>query len=135
MIPTGGTILNAPVEEQQQPSLTWKLDLENKRITQMIDGLEAVKQSVFKILSTDRFKHLIYSFNYGAELDGLIGSSPLFVESEVKRRVTEALLQDDRINRVENFKFTFEGETVLVTFTVDSIFGSFEETREVKHRV
>ncbi|WP_019123711.1 DUF2634 domain-containing protein [Brevibacillus massiliensis] len=82
MIPTGASILNAPVEEQQQPSLTWKLDPEKKRITGMIDGLEAVKQAVGIMLRTERFRYLIYSFNFGSELKGLIGLSPLFVQSE-----------------------------------------------------
>jgi len=92
----------AAVEERQQPSLTWKLDFENKRITQMIDGLEAVKQAAFVILETERFRYLIYSFNFGSELQGLIGKSPLLVRSEIQRLVREALLQDDRITDVRD---------------------------------
>jgi phage baseplate assembly protein W len=131
MIPAGGSILNAPVEEQQQPSLTWKLDLENKRITQMIDGLEAVKQAVFVILETERFQHLIYSFDFGSELQGLIGKSPLFVQSEIRRLIKEALLQDDRITDVQNITFQTQGDSMLVEFTVVSVFGNFTMTKEV----
>lgn len=131
MIPTGGSILNAPVEEQQQPSLTWKLDLENKRITQMIDGLEAVKQAAFVILETERFQYLIYSFDFGSELQGLIGKSPLFVQSEIRRLIKEALLQDDRITDVQNVSFQTTGDSMLVEFTVVTIFGNFTMTREV----
>lgn len=131
MIPTGGSILNAPVEEQQQPSLTWKLDLENKRITQMIDGLEAVKQTAFVILETERFQYLIYSFDFGSELQGLIGKSPLFVQSEIRRLIKEALLQDDRITDVQNVSFQTTGDSMLVEFTVVTIFGNFTMTKEV----
>lgn len=131
MIPAGGSILNAPVEEQQQPSLTWKLDLENKRITQMIDGLEAVKQAVFVILETERFQYLIYSFDFGSELQGLIGKSPLFVQSEIRRLIKEALLQDDRISDVQNITFQTQGDSMLVEFTVVSVFGNFTMTKEV----
>lgn len=131
MIPAGGSILNAPVEEQQQPSLTWKLDLENKRITQMIDGLEAVKQAVFVILETERFQYLIYSFDFGSELQGLIGKSPLFVQSEIRRLIKEALLQDDRITDVQNITFQTQGDSMLVEFTVVSVFGNFTMTKEV----
>jgi phage baseplate assembly protein W len=131
MIPAGGSILNAPVEEQQQPSLTWKLDLENKRIIQMIDGLEAVKQAVFVILETERFQHLIYSFDFGSELQGLIGKSPLFVQSEIRRLIKEALLQDDRITDVQNITLQTQGDSVLVEFTVISVFGNFTMTKEV----
>lgn len=131
MIPTGGSILNAPVEEQQQPSLTWKLDFEAKRITQMVDGLEAVKQAAFVILETERFQHLIYSFNFGSELEGLIGKSPLFVQSEVRRLIREALLQDDRITDVRDITFQTQGDSLLVEFTVVSVFGDFTMTKEV----
>ncbi|MBG9944698.1 DUF2634 domain-containing protein [Brevibacillus formosus] len=131
MIPTGTTILNAPVEAQEQPSLTWKLDLANKRITQMVDGLEAVKQAVFIILETQRFQYLIYSFDFGSELEGLIGKSPLFVQSEIRRLIKEALLQDDRITDVQNVRFQSQGDSMLVEFTVVSVFGDFTMTREV----
>ncbi|MGK5512060.1 DUF2634 domain-containing protein [Brevibacillus formosus] len=131
MIPTGTTILNAPVEAQEQPSLTWKLDVENKRITQMVDGLEAVKQAVYIILETQRFQYLIYSFDFGSELQGLIGKSPLFVQSEIRRLIKEALLQDDRITDVQNVRFQSQGDSMLVEFTVVSVFGDFTMTREV----
>lgn len=124
--------MNAPVEEQQQPSLTWKLDFEAKRITQMVDGLEAVKQAAFVILETERFQHLIYSFNFGSELEGLIGKSPLFVQSEVRRLIREALLQDDRITDVRDITFQTQGDSLLVEFTVVSVFGDFTMTKEVR---
>lgn len=132
MIPTGGSVINAPVEAQNQPSLTWKLDLENKRITQMIDGLEAVKQAAFIILETERFQYLIYSFDFGSELEGLIGKSPLFVQSEIRRLIKEALLQDDRITDVRDVNFQTNGDSMLVEFTVVSVFGNFTMTREVR---
>lgn len=131
MIPTGGSITNASVEEQQQPSLTWQLDFEKKRITKLIDGLDAVKQAVFVILETQRFEHLIYSFNFGSELQGVIGKSPLFVQSEIRRLIREALLQDDRITDVRDVTFQANGDSMLVEFTVVSVFGNFTMTREV----
>lgn len=131
MIPQGASITTAVVEEQQQPSLTWKLDFENKRITQMIDGLEAVKQAAFVILGTERFQYLIYSFNFGSELQGLIGKSPLLVQSEIRRLIREALLQDDRITDVQNINFQTQGDSMLVEFTVVSVFGNFTMTKEV----
>lgn len=132
MIPQGGSITSASVEEQQQPSLTWKLDFTNKRITQMVDGLDAVKQAVFVILETQRFEYLIYSFNFGSELQGLIGKNPIFVQSEIRRLIREALLQDDRITDVRDITIQTNGESMLVEFTVVSVFGNFTMTREVR---
>jgi len=119
------------VEEEQQPSLTYGIDFEKGRIVGMIDGLEAVKQAVFLILQTERYRYLIYSADYGSELEGLIGRDPLFVRSELKRRIREALLQDDRIEDVTNFDIQINGDSALVRFTVVTIFGDFEAEQEV----
>lgn len=131
-IPEGAIIpAELDVEEEQQPSLTYGIDFERGRIIGMIDELEAVKQAVFLILQTERYRYLIYSADYGSELEGLIGRDPLFTQSEIKRRIREALMQDDRIEDVTNFRLQFNGDSVLVRFTVISIFGEIEAEQEV----
>src|SRR5690606_10014182 len=128
-----GTVIPAdiPITEEIQPSLTFGIDFEKGRIIGMIDGLEAVKQAVFIILQTERYRYLIFSPDFGSELQGLIGRDPLFVQSELKRRIREALMQDDRIEDVTNFNIQFNGDSALVRFTVVSIFGNFEAEQEV----
>lgn len=131
MIPTGGQFTALSTTTVQQPSRTWKLDFERGRVTGMVDGLEAVKQSVFKILQTERFAFLVYSTNYGVELGRFLGSSQAYIQSELKRRIREALMQDDRITDVTDFRVSFNGDTVNVEFTVVSTFGRFEAAQEV----
>ena len=128
-----GTIIPAEldVEEEQQPSLTYGIDFERGRIRGMIDELEAVKQAVFLILQTERYRYLIYSADYGSELEGFIGRDQLFIQSELKRRIREALMQDDRIGDVTNFRLQFNRDSVLVRFTVISNFGEIEAEQEV----
>lgn len=92
----------------------------------MTDGLEAVKQAVYKIFHTERFAHLIYDGSYGFEKRGLIGKDPMFVQSEIRRRVQEALLQDDRITSVEDLQIEFDGDTAQVRFTVICDYGTFD---------
>jgi hypothetical protein len=127
VIPTGATIGTDIVETVTQPSRTWKLDIENGRIAGMIDGVEAVRQAVYKTLQTKRFAHEIYDAGYGAELSGLIGQSRTFAESELRRRIREALLQDDRILDVTDVEIGFNGDAATVRFTVVSVFGTFQE--------
>ena len=131
MIPTGGSISGVAVTEIGQPSLTWKLDLEKQRITGRLDGLEAVKQAAFKILQTPHYHHLIYSTNYGSDLETLIGIQPAFLKSEVTRMLEDALTQDDRISGIDNVQMTVNSDSVLVEFTVVSNEGSFLMQREV----
>lgn len=128
-----GTIIPSSLEivEEQQPSLTFGIDFDRGRVIGMVDGLDAVKQAVFLILQTERYRHLIYTPDYGCELEGLVGRDPLFVQSEIKRRIREALMQDDRIEDVTNFSIQFDGDSALVRFTVVSAFGSFEVAQEV----
>jgi phage baseplate assembly protein W len=133
MIPTGGSITNKQIVEVQRPSRTYRIDLKKGRIIGWADGSEAVKQAVFKILQTERFRYLIYDSDYGCELANLIGRDPLFVKSELRRRITEALMQDDRIDNVTDFEINIAGDVATVRFTVVSAFGSFKE--EVTTRV
>ncbi|MCI9466901.1 MAG: DUF2634 domain-containing protein [Ruminiclostridium sp.] len=97
----------------------------------MTDQLEAVEQAVFLILNTERYDWLIHSWNYGVELRGLIGKPLAYCVVEIQRRVTEALLQDDRITAVEDFSFESGKKRVLTTFRVVSIFGAFRTGMEV----
>lgn len=127
MIPQGGTIRNEPVIEQQQPSYTWKIDWEKKRIVSNTDDVDAIKQTIYCILKIDRFKHLIYSFDYGQEIKKLIGKNQPYVESEIRRMIRDALIQDDRITDIQNIQITFKGDRVFVTFRVITNIGSFDE--------
>ncbi|OAB26200.1 hypothetical protein PMSD_26060 [Paenibacillus macquariensis subsp. defensor] len=118
------------------PSKTYRLDLVNKRISgQTIDGLEAIKQVVFKILSTTRFEHLIYSNDFGSEVDLSASRGRSVFESEVERWVKEALTQDDRIIAVTGFKFAYELDNAMIHFTVESEFGRYQETKELGNGV
>ncbi len=108
------------------PSKTYRLDRESNRICGYCDGLEAMKQAVYKTLLTERYAWVIYSWNYGSELNGVLGKQMTAVYPEVKKRIEEALLQDDRIKKVRDFSFEKTRNTLHVTFTVESTVGVFE---------
>lgn len=128
MIPSRNTLLTANLEVVTMPSKQHKMELDNDRIIGVCDTLEAVKQTVFKILSTERYAYIIYSWNYGIELKDLFGQPVMFVCPEIERRVKEALLQDDRITTVDNFEFDISKKGVVaVKFTVHSLFGDLNE--------
>lgn len=86
---------------------------------------------IYLSLSTERYAYLIYSWNYGVELVELIGQPKEYALPEIKRCITEALLQDDRITAVDGFEFETGKKTVHVTFTVHSIFGDLEVETDV----
>lgn len=116
---------------EEQPSYTYKLDIDKGRIRGMTDEADAMLQAIYLILSVERYQYPIYSFNYGVELADLIGQPKDYVMSEAKRRITEALTQDDRIESVDGWAFETTKKSVIVTFTVHTIFGDIETTKEV----
>lgn len=107
-------------------------DIESFRTSGYVDGLEAVAQSVKLILSTERYRHIIYSWDYGIELVDLIGKPMPYVMSELPRRITEALTQDNRIDDVVDFEFTKNGKKLHTAFTVVTNLGNISSTLEVE---
>ena len=119
-------------EVVESPSYTYKMILptrENEPSTfkGKTDEIEAVQQAVYKILNTERYRYPIYSWDYGIELEGLFGQPLPWVYPELERRITEALVWDDRINSVTEFKFENIKNDVHVKFTVNTIYGSYDE--------
>ena len=129
MLPSGGDLLTQPFELKKQPSRTYQLG--EGHIRGMTDGLEAIRQAIYCILETERFGHLIYSWNYGVELKRLYGKTPGLIESKLKKRIRAALLQDDRIQKVGDFLFSHRKGALSVTFTVETEAGSLTAETEV----
>lgn len=96
-----------------------------------VDDIEALQQAIYKVLNTEKYEYPVYSFNYGIELENLIGKDIIYVKIEMKRRIQECLLQDERIKSVENFQFNITGDEILCTFDVSSIYGDLTITKEV----
>lgn len=121
------------IERNIGPSKNHRMDINKELINGYNDLIDGVKQAVFKILNTERYNHYIYSKNYGVELEDLFGEPISYVCPEIERRITEALIQDDRIVSVDSFSFDIkEKRTVSVIFIVHTIFGDFESVKEVR---
>ena len=131
MLPSNSGFLSQDFVIEEQTSRTYAMDIDKKTIRGFADKLDAMKQAVYKILMTERYKYIIYSQNYGVELDDLIGEPLSFVMPEIKRRIAEALLWDNRITAVDNFTFETTRRAVHTTFKVHTIYGDFIAERTV----
>ena len=132
MIPSTNQILTKSIKIKSQTSKSYKLNIEENTISGTCDKLESMKQVVYKILNTERYQNIIYSWNYGIELLDLFGEPVDEVISELQTRITEALLQDDRIESVEDFDFDIiRKRTVVTSFTVRTIFGNIQAEKVV----
>ena len=121
------------LEEEKEPTLTYRIRLDNADIFGKTDEIEAMKQAIYKIISTERYKHEIYSWNYGIELNDLFGKPKSYIRSEVVRRFEEALLQDDRVTALKDISVTFEKRgTVSIFFTAETTVGTLPVERVVR---
>ena len=127
MTPNTDNILLTNLETAtEQTSRTYYLDVEKNIISNYCDGIEAIKQTIYCILNTERFNYLIYSWNYGIEIEHLIGESITYVIPELERVINEALIQDSRVVQVSDFKFEVNKNKVIVTFKVITTVGNIE---------
>ncbi len=118
------------------PSKNYEMNIYDEKISGFVDEIEAMRQVIFKILNTERYKFLIYSWNYGIELEDLFGKPKSYVCSEIKRRITEALIIDDRIESVDGFVFdTSKSGVVAVDFVAHTIYGVVAFGKEVSYWV
>lgn len=124
MIPEIGNYVE--LSQTSQPWRTWRLDTESGRIRGFVDGIDALKQAVLKMLETERYVFPIYSFDYGFESADLIGKDSEYVNAELERRISDALLQDDRIVGVDGFTIERTRDRIHASFTVHSTLGDTE---------
>lgn len=134
-------LLTTYIDEDVYPTRTYRVRLlgnENStspvylnKVSGYTDGIEALKQTIYFILGTERYEYLIYSWDYGIELQDLFGKPMPYVIAEIKRRITEALTMDDRITDVVDFQFERNREVLHVTFSVVSTLGNIPTELEV----
>jgi hypothetical protein len=103
-------------------------DLSN--MNRFIEGKEAVRQAVIKILSTERFFCPVYSTDYGFEFHDLIGLDCDYVCVMLEQRITDALVADERITEVSDFDFSIKKNVIFASFIVHSIYGEFDSRKE-----
>ncbi len=120
--------LDVEVEEDKEPS-DYEIDFETGKLTgRIITGLPAIKQWAMIVLGTDKYYYTQYSWNHGCELRDLIGKGfkQDYIESEVKRIITDALSMSKDIKGISNLEVSYEGDTLTAAFTLDTIYGSEE---------
>lgn len=93
----------------------------------IIDGLAAVQQSIYLMLSIEADQYIIYPYTYGVQTLDLIGKPSYYVMAVIPGRITETLLTDDRITGVSDFEFEVNGHELTVKFVVHTIYGEVEE--------
>ena len=119
------------IQTVEIPTNTYRIIIDKDRVSGEADGLEAMRQAVYLILSTERYAYPVYSWNYGVELKDLFGQPTTYVEAVLEYRIRDALMADERITDVRNFEFSSQKNTVSATFEVVTNQGNVQSTVEV----
>ena len=90
-----------------------------------VTGKEAVKVWIWKTLMTARFRHDVYSWDYGSEVESLIGQAvtPAVKRSEAVRYVREALMINPYIRAVRQADVTFQDDDLTICCEVETVYG------------
>jgi len=113
-----------------EPHQTYRYDYETGEITsELIDGIEAVRQFAYFALRTPRYAYSIYSDDYGSEIEELLSDAEVtteFKKMELPRLIEEALIYDDRISEVTDFEIEQIDDSFRVKFVIHSDEGILE---------
>ena len=129
-VPDTEVTTETPLTMYREIAWDYKLDepiIVNGELS-VVEGNEAIKVWCYKALRTERFRYDIYSWNYGTELDELVGKaySKGLIESEAIRYIQEALLINEYILDVDVLDVSFEGDTLTAQVRVTTIYGEVD---------
>jgi len=116
---------------------TFKYDFQSKEFVIKDGRLQPttdIRVWIEKILRTERGRAIIYEGEeyYGVQLEDLLVGQVLnnksFIESEAKREIQQALLQNIDIARIENFHIADDEAIVFTVILQDGV--AFDQTIE-----
>lgn len=114
---------------------THKMHIEEKRVQGFIDDdLEALKQMCYKCVNTEKGEYIIYP-TFGVKKQDLFFKSKLYAYVKLKYRIREALMLDDRVRDVIDFKFHKDMSVkndLVMSFTVVSIYENFKQRAVIR---
>lgn len=105
----------------------WDVNFATGQLTgQTVKGTRAVEVWIWKCLKTQRFRHAIYSWKYGSELESYIGRALTqeYIDTDVKLAITDALLINPQIESITNFSGAMNKDVLEASFTVNTKYGS-----------
>ncbi len=92
----------------------------------IVQGLEAIKIWIWKTLNTPRYRYLGYSWDYGNQLENLIGKNLTvgLAQSEAQRYLEECLLINSYIKGIVNVVTNQSEDKLNISFTANTLYGA-----------
>ena len=126
------TEITETIENDELPEAkeyAWDFDkndfvYENGR-NKVVEGIDAVKIWIYKILKTPRYKYMAYTWDYGNEFEALTGRrySEEYLKSEAERLIKDCLLVNPYITGISNLSVDITGKKLTIEFTANTVYG------------
>ena len=99
----------------------------------IVTGNEAIKTWIYKTLKTERFRYEIYSWDYGCEIEELIGQNytPNLAKAECVRYIKEALTINPYIKNIAGVEVTFATGKLMIYAKLETVYGEMEVSADV----
>ena len=111
------------------------IDFTTGKLTgKIVEGLEAIKVWIWLCMHTERFRHAIYSADYGTSLEQYIGHmlSEEYINTDCESEISDALLINEYIESIEDFEAVRNSDSLDISFRVVTKFGSIEVDENVR---
>lgn len=126
----------AEVELPLAKEYAWDFDKQDFRYKNgkmfFVEGNEAIKVWLWKLFKTERFKEIIFSWEYGSEAHELIGQgySRALTSSEAERYVREAIEYNlsNYVTDIRDFRAEFNNSErqLTIAFVAETPYGEVE---------
>lgn len=99
----------------------------------IVEGLEAIKVWVWNCLHTERYRHAIYSWQYGTEYEQYIGHTVTdeYLQNDCQTETEEALMVNPYISGIDDFEAVLDGDHLSISFTLETTLGNTEVAYDV----
>lgn len=102
----------------------------------VVSAKEHLKQWIHMALKTYKVfyaKNSIVNTDYGVDFDNALFNTKILEIKyiNIKKEITNALMLNKEIVSVSNFSFKTKGKTIIVDFTVNTVYGDMQEGVEV----
>lgn len=111
------------------------IDFQTGQLTgKIVEGIEAIKVWIWLCMHTERFRHAIYSADYGTSLEQYIGRmlSEEYINTDCESEISDALLINEYIESIEDFEAVRNSDSLNISFRVVTKFGSVEVDENVR---
>lgn len=116
-------------QEKQIVPKEYEIDFKTGQLTgKIVEGKEAIKVWIWLALQTSRYRHYVYTWDYGNEFEDLMGRGYTndYTEAEAQRMTEDCLLVNENIQSISDFGVSMEGDILTVSFTANTIYGGIE---------